>query len=220
MFLNNFFFQKVILGYYWKYAFIFVISSLDFTDCFSQRFNAGIIAGAVASQVSGDQLQGYDKSGFEIGGLVSIPLSSKVDASFQILFIQKGSKKNSHPEIGDYEYYRLKLNYIQVPLLFKYNFSKKVSLEAGTGIAVLLSAEEEDKYGPYTGKDFNKFEWTVSGGMNFMLFDNFFLVFGIENSVLPIRKFEPGEYRINRDQFNSLLRFSFRYIFKGNPATQ
>ncbi len=48
-----------------------------------------------------------------------------------------------------------------------------------------------------------------------MLFANFQLILGIENSVLPVRKSDGlATYRLDRDQFNSLLRFALRYKFK------
>ncbi len=200
-----------------KIIFWVIILVTFHSQTFSQRFDAGVIAGAIASQVSGDRLAGYNKPGFEFGGLVSTSLSEKFDLSFQITFIQKGSRKNINAEAGDFSYYRMRLNYVQVPVLIQYNFSKKLRFEAGTGIAVLLSSSEEDESGSLefaARKEFSKFEWTMMASMNYMLWENFFLILGIENSMLPIRNFQLGEVRLDRDQYNSLLRFSIRYIFK------
>lgn len=186
----------------------------------AQRFEAGITIGAVASQLSGDKAAGYDKPGFEAGGLVSTAVSEKFNAGFQIAYIQKGSRKTSNPDIGDFTFYRSRLNYFQAPLVLEYVFSKKISFDGFTGIAVLLSAEEEDEYGKIYGrKEFNKWEWTAGLSFNYMLFENFQLLLGMENSVLPVRKNDGTEtYRLDRDQFNSLLRFALRYKFK--PSTE
>lgn len=198
-------------------AFLFLFNSVS-----AQRFEAGITVGAVASQLSGDQAAGYDKPGFEAGGFVSTALSEKIHAGFQIAYIQKGSRKTSNPDIGDYTFYRSRLNYIQVPFVLEYLFSKKISFDGFTGIAVLLSQEEEDQYGKiYNRKEFSKWEWTAGLSFNYMLFENFQLILGMENSVLPVRKNDGSEiYRLDRDQFNSLLRFAIRYQFKPSPESK
>jgi hypothetical protein len=186
----------------------------------AQRFDAGFIAGAVASQLSGDQASGFDKPGFEAGSFVTTPISKKTDAGIQILYIQKGSRKTMRPEIGDYTFYRSRLNYIQIPFYLEYKFSKKISFDLFTGIAVLLMAQEEDQYGVIEGrKKFNRFEWTAAVSFNYTLFKNTQLIFGTENSVLPVRRYDGSEtYRLDRDQFNSLLRFSLRYRIR--PARE
>lgn len=195
----------------------FIIALLIFFQSASaQRFDAGLIVGAVASQLSGDRAAGFDKPGFEAGGFVSTAFSEKFIAGFQMVYIQKGSRKTSNPDIGDFTFYRSRLNYVQVPLTLEYIFSKKISFDAFTGIAVLVSSEEEDEYGIiYNRKEFNRWEWTAGMSFNYMLFENLQLLFGMENSVLPVRKNDGTEiYRLDRDQFNSLLRFAIRYKFK------
>ena len=182
---------------------------------FAQRFSAGIIAGFTTSQVSGDQLAGFNKSGFEFGGLVSAPLSQKFDLAFQIVFIQKGSKKPIHADIGDYTYYRMSLNYIEIPLLIRYNYSKRFHLETGPAIGKLVSSKEEDAYGEILdSKPFKSYEFSWMGGISYMLLDNFYLNLEGSNSLLPIRNAGiEGGYQVGRDQFNSVLMFSFKYIF-------
>lgn len=190
-----------------------------FHNASSQRFEAGIVVGAVASQLSGDRAAGFDKPGFEAGGFVAFPWSEKFNAGFQITYIQKGSRKTSNPDIGDFTFYRSRLNYVQVPLVFEFHFSTKISFDVFSGIAVLLSQEEEDEYGKiYNRIEFNKWEWTAGVSFNYMLFEDFQLILGMENSVLPVRKNDGTEiYRLDRDQFNSLLRFAIRYKFKPSP---
>jgi hypothetical protein len=188
----------------------------------AQRFDAGFTFGAIASQVSGDMLGGYDKAGFEAGGLVSTAISEKFDLSFQIKYIQKGSRKNVNLEIGDASYYRMRLAYIEVPLQLQYKFNRKFRFEGGMAIGILMSSHEEDESGDITGiyarKEFSPLEWSILGSLNYMLWDNFFLVLGVENSVLPIRGVEQGAFRLNRDQYNSLVRFSVLYIFNSDST--
>jgi hypothetical protein len=190
---------------------------------FAQRFDAGITVGAIASQVSGDRLAGYDKPGFEVGGLVTTSLSEKFDLSFQILYVQKGSRKNPDPDRYDYSSYKMRLGYIEVPLQVQYYLSERFRLEAGTAVGFLMSYHEEDDIGDLTGvvprKDFRRLEWSVLGSLNYLLGSHVYLILGAENSVLPIRTFEPGAVRLDRDQYNSLIRFSIRYIFKSGTGS-
>lgn len=193
-----------------------------FNFSFAQRFNAGLIGGFTTSQVSGDQLSGFNKSGFEAGGLVSAPISQKFDLSFQIVFIQKGSKKNFSPDDGDYEYYRLSLNYIEVPLLLQYNYSKKIQFETGPLFGKLISSKEEDQYGEISApKPFKPYELSVMLGMSYKLLDNFYLNLQGSNSILEIRTPPVRDgYRLNRRQYNSVLMFSFKYIFNKKTEGQ
>jgi hypothetical protein len=205
--VHNTGFKKIIF----TAALVLLFSNL----IFSQRFKAGIIGGLTTSQVSGDQLTGFNKSGFEFGGLVSAPLSQKFDLSFQIVFIQKGSKKPINADQNDFTYYRMSLNYIEVPVLFRYNFSKKIQFEAGPTFGKLISSKEEDAYGEIPApKEFKSFELGAMFGMSYMLFNNFYLNLEGSNSLLPIRDAGiEGGYKVGRDQFNSVLMFSFKYIF-------
>jgi outer membrane protein with beta-barrel domain len=207
-------FKKIFLA-----ATFFLLFSLS---SFSQRFRAGFLAGFTTSQVSGDQLAGFNKSGFEFGGLVSAPLSQKFDLSFQIIFIQKGSKKPNNAEQGDYTYYRMSLNYIEVPILFRYNFSKKIQFEGGPTFGKLISSKEEDQYGEIPApKEFKSFEFGAMLGMSYMLFNNFYLNIEGSNSLLPIRDAGiEGGFKVGRDQFNSVLMFSFKYIFNKKTEEQ
>ena len=89
---------------------------------FSQQFKAGALAGIATTQVDGDTYAGYNKAGLLAGGFVTHKFSpeSKWSASFEIRYIQKGSRKVPHPDKGDFADYKLKLNYAEVPLLLKY----------------------------------------------------------------------------------------------------
>lgn len=182
----------------------------------AQSFRAGLLGGGIVSQVGGDNLSGYNQSGLEGGGFVSIGISDKFEGLFQISMVQKGSKKNINADAGDFNYYRMRLNYIQVPVLLAYHLTKKMDAEAGTGIGVLLSSSEEDEYGKISGQQpFKKFEWFVQCGFRYMIFENFFLVIGFENSILPIRNYDHAySVRVFRDQYSTLLRFSMRFQFK------
>ena len=184
----------------------------------AQKFKAGALIGISATQISGDDLGGFDKAGLVVGGMVSTPISEKFDIAMEITFFQKGSKKNAKPEKGDYNSYNLRLNYIEVPVLFQWKYSKRFTFEAGPTFGALLSYKEENELGdiPWDPpRPFDNFELGITGGMRVNFAQNFSSIFRISSSVLPVRPHQSGEtYRANNGQYNASLLLGLQYTFK------
>ena len=181
----------------------------------AQQFSAGVLAGVSATQISGDQLSGFNKAGIVAGGFVSTTLSPKFDLALGITYFQKGSKKNTDPDKEDYTYYRLRLNYFDMPLLLQWKYNKKLIFEAGPSVAVLLSEEEEDEFGVLSNRrPFEKIEFAANLGMNVTVVKQLSFLLRMGTSMLPVRKHQSGEsYRFNKGQFNSTLLFGLQYKF-------
>jgi hypothetical protein len=199
-----------------KVIFSVITLFLFTTSVHGQKFRAGVIAGITATQISGDNLGGFDKPGFAAGGMVSTPVSGKFDIAMEILFFQKGSKKNPNPDKGDYDEYNLRLNYFEVPVLIQWLFSKRFTFEAGPTFGALLSSKEEDEYGEVPDpRPFDIFELGIAGGMKVNFAQKFSGTFRIETSVLPVREHQSGVTEFaNRGQFNAALLFALQYTFK------
>ena len=201
-----------------KFVSLFFLLSAFLTQ--AQKFNAHILGGVATSQVSGDQLSGFNKAGFIGGAGVSTVLSKKVDLGFEIYYIQKGSKKQSDPEKGDYEYYRLRLNYIEVPLLLEYHISDKLGFEIGPSVAVLISYSEENQDGEissllyYDQPQFSKYDISICGGLAYHFNNHWGLYFRGLQSLVPIRENSSGaRAQLNSGQYNSVLSFALYYQF-------
>ena len=200
------------------FCFFFLISlSAD-----AQRFKAGLRAGIAGTQISGDQLGGFDKAGIVAGGLVSTSLSQKFDLGFEIFYVQKGSRKNADPDNGDLVSYLLRLNYFEVPVLLQWKYSKRFSFEAGPTFGALVGTLEEDEFGALDQpRDFSNFELGVGAGMSVNIVDGLYFNLRGTNSVLPVREHVSGQdYRLNRGQYNSALLFTFHYIFNKKTTTE
>ena len=203
----------------------FLVSALIVSGTFNasaQRFKAGIRAGITGTQISGDQLGGFDKAGVVAGGMVSTSLSQKFDLGFEILYVQKGSRKNADPDKGDLVSYLLRLNYFEVPVLLQWKYSKRFTFEAGPTFGALVGSLEEDEFGKLDQpREFSNFELGVAGGISVHLVDGLYFNLRGTNSVLPVRKHVSGQsYRLNRGQYNSGLLFTFHYIFKKSAAAE
>ena len=184
-----------------------------------QRFRAGIKAGLSTSQVSGDTYSGYNKAGFAGGGFVTAALKQNWSGQFEIIYIQKGSQHNANPDVGDYNYYFLKLNYIEVPLLLQYH-QKNFTYHAGPSISFLIKEEEFFNFMDLTGvRPFNPTEVSVNIGLGYTVFKNVGITARFSTSVTSIRTHASGASRwYNPGQTNSVLAFTLSYKFGGNAG--
>ncbi len=212
--------------------FLFSIFYFLFSSVHAQQFKVGLLGGISTSQVDGDTYAGYNKAGLLAGGFVTKFFSSesKWSASFEIMYIQKGSRKVPHPEKGDYTNYSLKMNYAEVPILVKYNFSTvdsanehrmKFALEGGFAIGALVYSKEEDAFGQVPGgTPFQKSDYSIILGLNYFLTEHIGFDVRTEYSIVPVRKggtssyYQNWTYKIFKPgYYNNLLVFSLRYQF-------
>ena len=138
--------QKKRLSHSYNYKLKFYLFIFFFPFCLcSQNFNSGIICGLSLSQVSGDQLSGFNKIGPRLGLYVSREINwYKINLELQ--YLSKGSREtinysehNNYIDNLNYNFindYNLKLNYIGIPILFCFNLNKKIEIEIGNEINV------------------------------------------------------------------------------------
>ena len=96
-----------------KLIFIIAIYCIFQNNSRAQEFNAGILAGLSTSQVSGDNLGGFNKAGLILGGFVNRDINSLLSLQIEMMFVQKGSS-NPKPEnfLGE-----IHLDYIEIPII-------------------------------------------------------------------------------------------------------
>ena len=97
----------------------------------AQNFDAGLLGGFSTSQVTGDNLSGFDKLGSRFGAYISYPINKKMNYQLEMQYLQKGSKKpytENSPEI-----YLFELNYIELPATLNYQVKKGIYIESGVG---------------------------------------------------------------------------------------
>ncbi len=117
----------------------------------AQSFNGGVFGGLSASEVSGDNLSGPNKLGFNAGLFTNINLNDNSALEMQIMYIQKGSKKNPNERNG-FTSYKFQLDYVEIPVLYKFSipllekvqYIGKISYEAGLSYARLMRYKELD----------------------------------------------------------------------------
>lgn len=181
----------------------------------AQSFKGGFKLGVNASQVSGDMLAGFDKAGINGGLVLTLPLGEYSSFQTELIFSQKGSRRN--PSKTSTSKYIMRLNYIEMPFLFQRRLNKTLTLEAGASFAYLIknSDVEYDANGLIPGMPpFNSYELAVHFGINYQLSDQNYVGFRYSNSVLPIREHAGGgTYWLNQGQYNSLISLALFHTF-------
>ena len=198
---------------------LFLMMNLSLS-VFSQRFNAGLLAGGLVSQVDGDQNAGFHKFGFLAGGLVNLKISRHSSLQMELEYIQKGSRGTDTINRTDF---LLRFHYIEVPFLYQLTFKKRFSFEIGPAMDVSIGSLEE-RDGMETPEIWQMRPLTLSGIFGFSGFISSHLKANLRfnYSLLSIRSFpipynassryilfEPGQY-------NNVLSLSLLWYFKAN----
>lgn len=201
------FFKLIII------SFITIVS----LSVYSQDFNGGVLGGINATQVFGDNYSGPNKAGLYLGVYVNRYFSKRSSIQLELDYIQKGSRKNPDGSTGDYDTYLLRLNYIELPVLYKYDFAEKGTLETGLSLGVLVhSYEEANGSTEVSGDDFSSVDFSFNLGFYYTIVKNLRINIRFSNSILPIRPHANGQtYRWNQGQYNQGIAFILHYTIPG-----
>lgn len=210
-------FCKPIMGS-WNRLFLSLFLLLSLCNrLYCQNIGGGIYAGLTASQVDGDGLQGFDLPGANLGFLAKVKIGQKSDVKLELAFVQKGSRV---PFSDSTNFYKLRLNYIEVPLVYEYHW-KDLSFEIGLGADILVNKKEEDIYGPRESSlDYYTFNLVGLFGVSYYFTDNWALNFRTNNSITNISNGRRGvvsplsSWIGPYGQRNDALSFALIYYFK------
>jgi len=191
------------------------------TQAFSQEPNFGIKAGVNYSDVFGDLTEGINaKPSIEAGFFAEFPLRGKFSFHPELLYSSRRTSTfftdyptNSAGATGEGD---LKLNQhnIIIPLITKYNFNEKVSLELGPQLGFLVS----------TSAKFNEIKNSFSEDVKFDIGPTLGIGYDPnENLKLQLRYFiglsdffrESASEEINgikNNQFNSVISLSAGFV--------
>lgn len=184
----------------------------------AQRFRGEIIGGLAASQVSGDELSGFNKAGPMGGGGVRYSWDDKNSLGFRILYIQKGSRKPSNLENGDPSFYLMRLQYIEVPVNLRWQLIKRFYAEAGFSLGYLFRSYEENENGELNDRNpFHTFDLSGVIALGYPVTKSIDFQFGYMQSLLPVREHGGNAtYRLNFGQYNTVLTFGFVYTLQAS----
>lgn len=190
-------------------------------------FYGGLSLGSTFSQLDGDKFAGYRKIGFTGGAIVYAELAKKFATSLEILYTQKGavSNRSESPEtVLNYRVnkYAVKLDYVEIPVLFNYFDKRKSHFGLGASYSQLVSQRETVTTNPAlpTSVDLRDYPFKsadINGiaSVNLYLTKGFFLNIRYQYSLFSVRdNVYPDLKRINGNgQHNNFWAFRLMYIF-------
>ena len=220
-----------------------LLSSLLITSCaFAQEvFHIGLTGGLDATDVKGmdmrDNDNDFNKLGFTVGGLVSAAISKDNSVQMEINYIQKGSLQK--PDSSNQNYYKLSLNYLEVPVLFKHRLhfniyrrpTNNFQLEGGASIGKLVgptnpyvvsvtTAGNVINYSTYLPlSSLRPIDISLIVGVDFDITSNFIFCIRYTNSILPPIRRDAQISNINFLPYtfnagnNMVFQFTLKYIF-------
>jgi hypothetical protein len=206
-----------------RFLVIFIICLAHLTSEAQQntRFVLKPSLGIAASQLHGDNYSGYNKLGGMAGLYVNALLKKNHSLEFGIIYVQKGARKNQNVEKGDYTFYLLRLNYVEVPLLYRWQHNK-FFFTIGASYAYLINYyESSSELGNYTGLyPFLRSEYSSNLGIGMNLTPKIGVEVRANNSFLTIRPW-PSTFRpyynnilartFNNGSYSNILQIAFTY---------
>lgn len=182
-------------------------------------------------QIHGDNAAGYNKLGMHGGILVNSYFTEKLSLDLGIVFTQKGARKNQDPENGDFSYFRVNLNYIEIPILLNYKLNKHYFLTFGPSLAYLINYTEDTEVGNWNGVyPFNDFEYGVNIGLGRDFYKHFLIEIRSGNSYLPVRNYGIAANQVffpnaiarffNKGLYNNILSAIVIYQIKPNKKSE
>ncbi|MDP1622800.1 MAG: porin family protein [Bacteroidales bacterium] len=187
---------------------------------FSQKFNGGITAGGLISQVDGDTWQGYHKFGYLAGGFVSLKISPRSSFQMEMEYIQKGSRRGADTVTNVGNTYLSRLHYLEIPVLYQFTFADRFQAEAGPAADVLLGTYEEVNglEVPYITVPYRTVTLSGIAGVSCFITDHLKAGIRINYSILSIRNGHvAGERKIffESGQYNNVISLALSWYF--NP---
>ena len=135
-----------------KQVVLIVIAIFSFGIMQAQDIRFGAKAGVNFAKLTGDNLEDADgRTGFHIGGLAEFLLTEKFSVQPEIIYSQQGLQSKEE-ELGVEVEQKLKLDYINIPVMAKFYVTEGLSVEAGPQIGFNTTAEVETEL---SGSDSN-----------------------------------------------------------------
>jgi hypothetical protein len=188
----------------------------EYSEGRALQFNGGFIGGVTTSQIHGDGIGGFNKMGVNAGATLEIGRKGKKNIQLGIIYNQKGSKKPTYPKAGDYETWRYRFTYIDLPITISYSYGT-IELLVGLQPSVLLAAEEDFysvSWDP-TGLPIKSYDLGAVLGLRTMYSEHSYLFIRTSQSIVAIapRPENPtGTVRWNNRMMNMTVELGLNYM--------
>jgi len=176
-----------------------------------QKVSFGIKTGVNVSRLNlngnlSDLVNSDFRTGFVAGAFVNFP-TRKPQISFQSEFLYSSMGGDLLTELKEKKNFRF--NYFSIPILIKYQFSKKFAAIVGPQLDAILYAEENNKFGEFdiTGS-VEEFDVYITGGLEYWIGKDIMLSGRYMHGLKEVNTIAPDISMNNRGfQFTIGLRF-------------
>lgn len=182
----------------------------------SAQIKYGAKLGLNLAKIVGDDFDDADsRTGLVLGGFINMSLSDKFQFQPELLYSAQGAKESMDME-GTTVDATYKMNYISLPLMFRYNVVSGLSIQAGPQIAFMVA----DKYkieadGESVDGDLSDDMEVDLNGIDFGL--NVGLGYKLENGFGIDARYNIGMSQIvnedEADSKNSVIQIALSYTF-------
>lgn len=202
-----------------KYTIALVFSFFLFGKTHAQGFKGSLVAGFNASQITGDSMAGFNKFGLLAGAMVKRPLSARSSFELGFLFSQKGSRSGNDTASSGIPkpFFGLTLNYIEIPILYQYEFKDYLAFTIGPYFGILNGATYNDGFQDYEkSANFYRLDYGLSTGVQVIFSPRLALDIRAVNSIVNFLKFPlfsglSPNTSISANYYNVVTSFGLRY---------
>lgn len=184
-----------------KISILTALCLLTFLTSNAQDFTFGVKGGINIASIGGNAYAGLgglgSKVAFHIGGLAEIPISEKFAVQPELLYSSQGSNWALNSSGS-----KLKLDYVNVPLMVKYYIIEGLSAEAGPLAGFLLSTNADKE-------DFKSLDIAFGIGGSYKIGDNLFVGLRYNKGIMNINS-NPD---LDGNNQNNVFQVSVGYAF-------
>lgn len=183
----------------------------------AQAFTGGLLGGLSVNQIDGDEYAGYDKAGIILGGWVRTNTTGLFQVQGEIRYFGKGAGNRANPDQPD-RYYRVRLRYIEVPVLLRYTVSSRIPLGLGLSAGYLAEAKEDLTGDGYIDpvRKFRRLELAGQATAGYDFSSHITGEIRFSYSLIPVRDHPGGQTFLgNLGQYNNNLSFCILYMLGG-----
>lgn len=183
----------------------------------AQAFTGGLLGGLSVNQIDGDEYAGYDKAGIVFGGWVRTNTTGPFQVQGEIRYFGKGAGNRANPDQPD-RYYRVRLRYIEVPVLLRYTVSSRIPLGLGLSAGYLAEAKEDLTGDGYIDpvRKFRRLELAGQATAGYDFSSHITGEIRFSYSLIPVRDHPGGQTFLgNLGQYNNNLSFCILYMLGG-----
>jgi len=172
----------------------------------AQRFKGGAVIGFNVSQIDGDFWSGYNKAGMVGGAYVYTEFSDRWGSQMEIRYSAKGSATSLNNPV----HRKIRLQYIELPLLVTYDFFTHFQAQGGVSVGYLFNAAQNDGYGYEDFDQFDQYEFALNIGVNYKVLKKLSANVRFSYSILPTYALYSGA-TLPYAMFNNVLTFAIYY---------